>query len=271
MEFEQKLSILINKWWYVIQYNFRSTSLSLNGNLINALAETIRILAVIYVWYYKGSEVNVFVYLLLGQVFKSLGEYYFYNLLSNSIETGKITSKLVLPTSNLSYYFFRGLGSRLPMNLAESVAPLITLIILQLFSGLNLVQNFDFLRFGAIMVFFLPIAYTINYFIGYFVGSLAFFVKDKKEIWGISTTATNLISVLRGTIIPLDKIPFPLFFTILPTSFALHHPMQIYLGKYSQTEISQTFASGILWCLAMWILARLVFRAGLKRNEAVGL
>jgi ABC-type uncharacterized transport system permease subunit len=271
MNIKQTVLSLIHKWWFVIQYNFRSTSLSLNGNLINALAETIRILAVVYVWYYKGSEIDVFVYLLLGQIFKSLGEYYFYNLLSNIIESGKITSKLLLPTSNKSYYFFRGLGSRLPMNLTESVAPIVALIIMQIYTGLNLIQSFDFLRFVTIMIFFLPIAYTINYFIGYAVGSLAFFVKDKKEIWGISTTATNLISVMRGTIIPLDKIPFPMFFTSLPTAFALHHPMQIYLGKYSQVEIIQTFGGGILWCFVLWIIARFIFKIGLKKNEAVGL
>jgi hypothetical protein len=50
------------KWWYILQYNFKSTSLSLKGNLINIVAETVRILAIIYVWYYKGSETDVFIY-----------------------------------------------------------------------------------------------------------------------------------------------------------------------------------------------------------------
>jgi ABC-type uncharacterized transport system permease subunit len=271
MEDKQKAAIFFKKWWYILQYNFQSTSLSLKGNFINVIAETIRTSAIVYIWFYKGSEVDVFVYLLLGQVFKSLGEYYFYNRFAELISSGRITNKLILPTGNLGFYGIGGIGYRIPMNLTESIAPITALIILQLYSGLNLIQSFDFLRFGAIIILFLPIAFTINYFIGYFVGSLAFFVKDKKEIWGISTTATNIISVLRGVIIPLDKIPFPLFFTFLPTSFALHHPMQIYLGKYSQTEIIQTFGGGIAWCFVLWIAARLIFKIGLKKNEATGL
>jgi ABC-2 type transport system permease protein len=259
------------KWWYILQYNFKSTSLSIKGNLINIVAETVRILAIVYVWYYKGSETNVFVYLLLGQIFKSFGENYFYNRFADQISTGKITSKLLLPTNNESFFGIGGIGYRIPLNLAESVAPIFALIVLQVFGGVNLIQNLNILRFVKIMIFFLPITYAINYFIGYFVGSLAFFVKDKKETWGISTTANNLISVMRGTIIPLDKIPFQLFFSFMPTSFALHHPMQIYLGKYSQIEIIQTFGGGIIWCFILWILARLIFKIGLKKNEAVGL
>jgi ABC-type uncharacterized transport system permease subunit len=259
------------KWWFILQYNFKSTSLSIKGNLINILAETVRVLAIIYIWYYKGSETDVFIYLLLGQTFKSFGEFYFYNRFAELISSGKITNKLLLPTNNESFYGIGGIGYRIPLNLAESIAPIFAMFLLQIFGGVNLIQNLNIVKFIILMIFFLPIAYTINYFIGYFVGSLAFFVKDKKEIWGISTTATNLISVLRGTIIPLDKIPFSLFFTFLPTSFALHHPMQIYLGKYTQVEVVQTFGGGIAWCFVLWIAARLIFKIGLKRNEATGL
>jgi ABC-type uncharacterized transport system permease subunit len=46
--------------------------------------------------------------------------------------------------------------------------------------------------------------------------------------------------------------------------------MQIYLGKYDPNQILQTFVGGIAWCIVLWVLARLVFKAGLKRNEAVG-
>jgi ABC-2 type transport system permease protein len=207
----------------------------------------------------------------LGQTFKSFGEFYFYNRLAELISSGKITNKLLLPTNNESFFWIGGIGYRVPLNLAESTAPIFALVLLQIFGEVNLIQNLNIVKFVTIMIFFLPIAYTINYFIGYAVGSLAFFVKDKKEIWGISTTATNLISVMRGTIIPLDKIPFPIFFTSLPTAFALHHPMQIYLGKYSTTEILYTFAGGITWCIVLWLLARVIFKLGLKKNEAVGL
>ena len=56
-----------------------------------------------------------------------------------------------------------------------------------------------------------------------------------------------------------------------PFAYTFYHPMQIYLGKYSQVEILQTFVGGIMWCFVLFILARIIFKKGLKHNEAVGL
>jgi ABC-type uncharacterized transport system permease subunit len=44
-----------------------------------------------------------------------------------------------------------------------------------------------------------------------------------------------------------------------------------FLGKYSTTEIIYTFLGGIAWCLVLWILAQVIFKLGLKKNEAIGL
>jgi hypothetical protein len=61
------------------------------------------------------------------------------------------------------------------------------------------------------------------------------------------------------------------FLQFLPTSYILHHPMQIYLGKYTNLEIFYVFLGGLAWCAVLYFLAKLVFKMGLKRNEAVGL
>jgi ABC-2 type transport system permease protein len=245
--------------------------MSVRGNFVNVIAEVVRILAITYIWYYTGAEKNVYIYLLVGQVFKSLGEYYFYNRISDHIISGKITSKLVVPTSNMQVFGIGGIGYRLPPNIIESISPILALVIFQFIAKVDILGSFDILRFFGVIILFIPIAFCSNYFIGYSVGSLAFFIDDKRDIWGISTTATNIISVLRGTIVPLDKIPLGSFISFLPLSYSLHHPMQIYLGKYSTTEIFYTFLGGIAWCFVLWILARVIFKLGLKKNEAVGL
>jgi ABC-type uncharacterized transport system permease subunit len=47
--------------------------------------------------------------------------------------------------------------------------------------------------------------------------------------------------------------------------------MQIYLGEYTNLEIFYVFLGGLAWCIILYFLAKLVFKLGLKRNEAVGL
>lgn len=259
------------KWWYFVVYYIKTSTSTLRGNFFNILSELVKILAVIYIWYFSGSAIETFSYLLIGQIFKSLGEFYFYNSFSDTIISGKLTPKLLNPISLVASYWVGGIGKRIPYNLVETIAPVLAAIIFVLLTGQNIFLNINFGGLAIILILFIPLAFSINFLLGYTIGSLAFFIDDKRDSWGINNTANNFISVFRGTIIPLDKIPWQHFFTSLPFSFSLHHPMQIYLGKYSQAEIVQTFFGGILWCLGLWILARLVFKAGLKHNEAVGL
>jgi ABC-2 type transport system permease protein len=56
-----------------------------------------------------------------------------------------------------------------------------------------------------------------------------------------------------------------------PFAYILHYPMQIYLGKYDTNQTILVFLGGLAWCLALFILAKIVFKLGLKRNESVGL
>jgi ABC-type uncharacterized transport system permease subunit len=47
--------------------------------------------------------------------------------------------------------------------------------------------------------------------------------------------------------------------------------MQIYLGKYTASEIWLVIFGSVVWSFILFILARWVFKIGLKKNEAVGL
>jgi ABC-2 type transport system permease protein len=130
--------------------------------------------------------------------------------------------------------------------------------------------SFDF--FGSLIaITSIPIAYLINYLVGYIAGTSAFFWKDEATFGSFTRAHEAMNNVLVGLIIPLDKLSFLPFVVYLPQAWIMHHPMQIYLGKYSQTEILQTFCGGIVWCLLLWVAARFIFKVGLKKNEAVGL
>jgi ABC-2 type transport system permease protein len=100
---------------------------------------------------------------------------------------------------------------------------------------------------------------------------MSFFVKDEGSNDAVKRVYESLNLVLVGTLIPLDKMPFSSFFSLLPYSWILHHPMQIYLGKYDFNQTILVFAGGIAWCVILFFFAKIIFKAGLKRNEAVGL
>ena len=92
------------------------------------------------------------------------------------------------------------------------------------------------------------------------------------RINGIILNFGFLLAIFSGRNFPLNLLIESFSWNLFnPFAFTFYHPMQIYLGKYSQIEIIQTFVGGIIWCLVLFILARIVFKMGLKRNEAVGL
>ena len=92
------------------------------------------------------------------------------------------------------------------------------------------------------------IGFTIYQAIGIIVDSATFWLKNTRDSDGIHQSISAIIWIFAGVIVPLSKMPQNLgnFLSTLPFSFQLHHPMQIYLGKYNQTEIVQTFAGGII-------------------------
>jgi ABC-2 type transport system permease protein len=213
------------------------------------------------------SYSSVFTYLLVGRLYKSIAENYLYNSFAHDISTGKLTNKLLNPSNLFVSIYFQMIGRRIFRNIVESLGYMIAIFICSYFFP---VPSFNLLGL-LIILLFIPITFTINHYTGTIVGSLAFFIKDKTDFDGISKFWLRTRDVLSGAIVPLSFLPFTFAFASSPLAFTLHHPMQIYLGKYSQIEIIQTFGGGILWCFVLWIIARLIFKIGLKKNEAVGL
>jgi ABC-2 type transport system permease protein len=99
-------------------------------------------------------------------------------------------------------------------------------------------------------------------------GFSAFFMHEN---WGIMELSSVTNQYASGKTFPLNLVWFVSPLALLPFAFNFHHPMQIYLGKYSNLEIFYVFLGGLTWCLVLYFLAKLVFKMGLKRNEAVGL
>ena len=256
------------KWWYILKYNFRKVNAGLLAIILGAFPKILNSLMVLLVWSKANPSIDIFTYLIIGRIYKSFCEGVFDGAISTDIILGSLTSKIIQPLNFFSVSFVGYVGRRFLINIIEVLTFLVTAgISIYFFSPVKLTDSNSLIS----ILCFIPISFFINFAIGHFVGSLAFFISDKREYSSITDGWYALKAILFGLIVPLDQLPFPKIFESLPTSYFVHHPMQIYLGKYTQTEIVQTFVGGIIWCFVLWILARLVFKMGLKKNEAVGL
>ncbi len=255
------------KWLYIIKYNVKLAGSSYFINIMEFFGNIVFTVTLMYLWSLKLPSQEIFTYLLFGRIYKALAENYFHNGFSAEILTGDLTGKLLNSTVLMGQYYVTMVGRRVFRNLFELFGYIVAALICSYVFIAPIVNLQNILILFALV----PITFTINHFIGTIVGSSAFFTRDKRDFDGIGKFWLKIRDVTTGSLIPLTLLPFSSFFSFLPTSFVLHHPMQIYLCKYDNLQILQTFIGGMMWCVILWILARLVFKAGLKKNEAVGL
>ena len=266
--FLQKLLGRNYKWWYIATFFMRSAGSSLSGFIIQQSSDIIQILLIVYIWLLNGSNSQIITYLVIGRIYKALADTYFSETLGPEIISGEITKHLILPQSYFKLSFFREIGKRLSFNLPRAAIYLIVIAIY--FKNIDW-NHFTFISLGGLLII-LPVTFVSTFFMEILVGSQAFFVNDKRTFQGLWKAYIGITGALSGVLIPLDKLPlYNEIIQFLPTSWLLHHPMQIYLGKYSPLETLYVFLGGITWCVVLYFLAKWVFKLGLKKNESVGL
>ena len=250
------------KWWYAIKYNFK-LSYEYRMNLLIALVRFfIPVLTTYLIIYFTSSNKGYSDYILIASLFYQVFAFTIGPSfdVTTDIMMSTLTRYSLYPNSYFAWLFTRVIGINLYLLLARLLLIYVSICI----AGVN----FSFAKIIPIAPYFLIII-LIGFFIETIIGSLAFFYGRLNR--NISQFYLDLMPLFSGSIFSFSVSSLLLPLSFLPTAYISHHPMQIYLGKYSQLEILQTFVGGILWCLVLFILARIVFKAGLKRNEAVGL
>lgn len=207
--FLQKLLGQNYKWWYVIKYNITLANARISGNLISILSFVINTVAIMYVWSLSKPGAEVFSYLLIGRIYKSISENTSSAFISIDILRGGFTSNLLRPQPLLFYYYCQSIGKRSIANLTQTVAAIIaTLISLFYFAELSFTSWPNLL----IILTFIPISFTLNHLIGNLLGFLAFYIRDSRDYTRAVEVYVNFNTIIIGYIIPLNLIPGGAFY-----------------------------------------------------------
>ena len=254
------------KWWYLFEYGFKSGTAYNLSNLFWIVSEMVTVIGVILVWFVNKNETyslnEVMTYFIIGQMFL-LGNHAITQRMVGDISTGKITSKLLLPSNLFLQYIIRDLGYSLYSRVVSFCIYFAVALIFQKYIILPQSLN-SFIYFYIFVI----ISFWITSFIELILGSLTFF---SPEIWSLVDSLRAIFRFASGGILPLNILPFTLFLTFLPFSYTFFHPMQVYLGKLESASILNLILSGIVWGIAILCLAIRIFKMGVKRNESVGL
>ena len=184
-------------------------------------------------------------------------------LLANRIMDGTLSNMLILPIHPV-------LTHVLMNNLAFKALQLIALtpiwaVLYLLYrpvltiSVLNLLLALPALLMGFLILFFF----------GAIITSVAFWTT---RVWALWDFFNALFGLFGGQFVPLSLLPpaMQAFAQVLPFHLALYFPIQLILGKLSLEQTAQNLGLQVVWCIATYLLFRLVWRAGVRNYSAVG-
>jgi len=115
----------------------------------------------------------------------------------------------------------------------------------------------------------LVIAFCIGFLFETCVGMIAFWLLEVSSLLYIITTVNYFVS---GHMFPIDLLGEPLatILKLLPMQYTAYFPAAVFVGKIRGAEVAWGLAAGIAWIVALLLLARLLYRLGLRRYSAYG-
>jgi ABC-2 type transport system permease protein len=256
------------KWWYLYLFELKRKTQYFWDEILYNLGQCLWVVSVLIVFLQDKQslgqkEIEFLSYLLIGNIFFALlSTITGWDLGEEDIKKGRITSKLLLPSSIIKTSFVS--------SLAHASITFCTFFVLFL-PGLfwykdNLV--FSYINF-LLLAFYLPIAFLIR-FLGDFLAGLSSFWLT--SVYGVYYMTSFVFVFLSGSLFPLDYLPKQLrFLEYSPFAFTFYQPMQIYLNKYSSQKTGLIFILGLFWVFVLYFLVKFMFKKGLEKNQSVGL
>jgi ABC-2 type transport system permease protein len=115
----------------------------------------------------------------------------------------------------------------------------------------------------------LILAFVVGFFFEASVGMVGFWFLEVTSLLYIVMTLNFFIS---GHMLPLDLLPEPWagLLKVLPFQYMAYFPAVVFLGKVKGTALVFQLLAELFWAVFFIVLARGLFRLGLRRYSAFG-
>lgn len=121
----------------------------------------------------------------------------------------------------------------------------------------------------ALLVPALALAWLITFAFLFAIGALAFFLT---QTMAIANLYFALFSLFSGYLMPIPLLPHPIAVVArwLPFRFMLSAPVELLTEPLDRAGLARLLGGQVAWAAIMLAVALAVWRAGVKRFEAVG-
>lgn len=182
----------------------------------------------------------------------------------DDIHSGGLTKWLTKPISYLWMQVSVRIGTNIPYSLVAFILGSV-FVFLNLNRLVWITEPIRWLMFltAIIMAFFLA------FFLSFGFSLVAFWTQDTS---GIEFAISIFLPLLSGQILPITFFPreFQTILVYLPWRYTLDFPIQVYLGTLSSVQIGTGFTVQIFWLVALYFIAKILWKNGLNIYQAVG-
>lgn len=190
------------------------------------------------------------------------------NRIINDIKDGTLSNYLVKPMHILGYYHAYGLMGKLSQIFMSAIFFSVVLAALYFWGGIPfhfVLQPSTIIGFA---MFFL-LAMLIQFMIFYNTALCAFWLEDAS---GVSFLARVFADVAAGAFLPLALFSeaWQSFFSWLPFHYIISVPVNILLGRLTILEMVQQGLGALIWLMALYGLAFIIMRRGVRHYSGVG-
>ncbi len=183
------------------------------------------------------------------------------DIMADGIKGGSISRMLIRPMS----YF----GQLVIIDFSGSITNIL-MVSVPLLVGMAILTNMHVtLLLVSLFLLYIVIGYMIVSFMGFIVGSMAFYLTD---VYGIAFSINYGIMIIGGGIVPLTFFPNSIghLLVMLPFAFLAFVPAATYTGTISLATAVGLVPVGLAWTAILGIVAYILWKRMGKMINVVG-
>jgi len=242
---------------------------------LNLLSTVFPIIMQIFLWIamYSGSGMDamygytfpqmIMYVVVAGAVskFTSTGIEYTVN---EDIHSGGLAKFITKPVNYILFRLTGAIGLKSSAMFTMFVLTVVSVFVLYFVVGLPI-------QLAAILLFIpsLLLATILNFYIFFCISTLAFWLT---EIGNFFHAISVVIMVLSGGVFPVSIFgpEFEMIAKYIPLTYTINYPIQILAGKVLPGAALKVIGIQLVWIITLMLLAKLMWRRGLKKYVAVG-
>jgi ABC-2 type transport system permease protein len=211
----------------------------------------------------RYSSANFVAYFLACLIVRQLTGNWVAWQMSEEVRSGTMAMRLLRPL----HPFFAYAASHAAAIPFRSIIALPVAFVLLASSGASVLST-DPVQL-ALLVPSLLLAWLITFALMFSIGALAFFLT---QTMAITNLYFALFSLFSGYLMPIDLLPGPIAALAgwLPFRFMLSAPVELMTKSLDRTQLVHLLGGQLAWTAIFLAIAIALWRAGVKRFEAVG-